>query len=90
MIAHSVRATLLRFRGDRFRPLRSTYPSLVGRFERLFERCGAIGIGRPTVLVPWAASLYARFPQVEGVALWDQGNMGPIISRLTAGRRAEP
>jgi PKD repeat protein len=84
--------------------LRATYPSLVGRFERLFERCDANGIGRPTVLitefgwpappsaaevmapdnVPWASSLYARFPQVEGVALWDQGNMGPIISRLTA------
>jgi PKD repeat protein len=84
--------------------LRSTYPSLVGRFEKLFARCDANGIRRPTVLVtefgwpappsagevmapdnvPWAAGLYAGYPQVEGVALWDQGGMGPIISRMTA------
>jgi PKD repeat protein len=83
--------------------LRSTYPSLVGRFEQLFARCDANGIRRPTVLitefgwpappsagevmapdnVPWAAGLYAGHPQVEGVALWDQGGMGPIISRMT-------
>jgi len=84
--------------------LRATYPSLVGRFEKLFERCDANGIARPTVLitefgwpgppsagevmapdnVPWAAGLYARYPEVEGAALWDQGGMGPIISRMTA------
>jgi PKD repeat protein len=84
--------------------LKSTYPSLVGRFEKLLARCDANGIRRPTVLitefgwpappsagevmapdnVPWAAGLYAGYPQVEGVALWDQGGMGPIISRMTA------
>lgn len=31
--------------------LRSTYPHLVGRFEKLFERCDANGIPRPTVLI---------------------------------------
>ena len=31
--------------------LRATYPSNVGRFEKVFERCDANGIPRPTVLI---------------------------------------
>ncbi|OGP70474.1 MAG: hypothetical protein A2W09_08450 [Deltaproteobacteria bacterium RBG_16_50_11] len=31
--------------------LRDSYPSFVGRFERLFEVCDAKGISRPTVLI---------------------------------------
>ncbi len=31
--------------------LRATYPDNVGRFEKLFQRCDANGIPRPTVLI---------------------------------------
>lgn len=31
--------------------MKATYPDLVGRFEKLFERCDANGIPRPTVLI---------------------------------------
>ena len=33
--------------------------------------------------VPWAAELYAQYPEVLGAYLWDVGDMGPHISAFT-------
>lgn len=83
--------------------LKTAYDN-VGRFQRLFARCDANGIPRPTVLitefgwpgvqsvsytmsadnVPWAAALYAQYPQVLGVNMWDGGDLSPLIPPLTA------
>jgi len=62
--------------------LRDTYPSLVGRFQKLFERCDANNIPRPTVLVTefgWPGT-----PPVEEVMSPDNV---PWAAGLYAGHR---
>ena len=34
--------------------------------------------------VPFAAGVYAQYPQVLGVNMWDGGDLSPIIPPLTA------